>query len=184
MPDSTVGHSDDRDLPERLRQGEDSAFDEVFRAWYVPLVRQAHSMLRDRAAAETVVQDVMLELWLRREQLAAEEPVQAHLFRFTRSRVLSHLNRHPPEDGPEAPAGATKPFHRDAEMDAALRRALGGLPRLSRQVFELSRIRGLTYAEISELLGIPEQSVEEQMGSALRAVRQQLAPWLPRSSVL
>lgn len=184
MPDSTSGKPDERDLTERLRRGDDNAFDEVFRAWYIPLVRQAQGMLRDRAAAESVVQDAMLELWRRREQLPSGEPVQAHLFRSTRLRVLSHLHRNPPEDGPEAPAGAAEPFDQEGELDAALRRAVGGLPRRSRQVFELSRIRGLTYAEIAELLQMPEQGVEEQMANALRAVRQQLAPWLPRSSVL
>ena len=70
----------DRELLDRLRGGDQQAFDTIFRTWYAPLVRLAEGMLRDRAVAEEVVQDVMLELWRRREVLAAEGSPQAYLF--------------------------------------------------------------------------------------------------------
>ena len=48
-------------------------------------------MLRDRAVAEELVQDVMLELWRRRETLSSDGSAQAYLFQATRNRVLNHL---------------------------------------------------------------------------------------------
>src|SRR6266704_6353231 len=79
------------DLLERLRQGDEAAFDAIFRAWYPSLVRSAESVVRSRAVAEEVVQDVMLELWRRRGSLAQESSAQAYLFRSTRNRALNHV---------------------------------------------------------------------------------------------
>jgi len=51
---------EDRELLARLRAGETSAFDAIFRANYALLVRVAEAMLRDRSSAEEIAQDVML----------------------------------------------------------------------------------------------------------------------------
>ncbi len=64
-------------------------------------------------------------------------------------------------------------------MDVALRAAMGDLPERCREVFELSRVHGLRYAEIASALGISVKTAEAQMGKALRIRRERLAPWLP-----
>ena len=63
----------ERDLQERIRAGDERAFDSVFRTHYAQLVRVAESMLRERALAEEIAQEVMLELWRRRESLEVEQ---------------------------------------------------------------------------------------------------------------
>ena len=67
----------------------------------------------------------------------------------------------------------------EEEIDAALNEAVNGLPERCREVFELSRVHGLRYAEIAATLGISIKTVEAQMGKALRILRERLAPWLP-----
>ena len=66
----------------------------------------------------------------------------------------------------------------DEEMDVAVRQAVAELPERCREVFELSRVRGLRYAEIATALEISVKTVEAQMGKALRLLRERLAPWL------
>ena len=70
----------------------------------------------------------------------------------------------------------------EEEIDAALNEAVNGLPERCREVFELSRVHGLRYAEIAATLGISIKTVEAQMGKALRILRERLAPWLPRDA--
>jgi RNA polymerase sigma-70 factor (ECF subfamily) len=70
------------------------------------------------------------------------------------------------------------------EMKVALATGLDSLSPRCREVFELSRVRGLRYAEIAEALGISVKTVEAQMGKALRTLREHLAPWLPQSDLL
>jgi RNA polymerase sigma-70 factor (ECF subfamily) len=178
----------DRELLERLRKGDTTAFDAIFRTWYGPLVGTAERMLRDRAVAEELVQDVLLELWRRRESLAAEGSPQAYLFQATRNRVLNHLRhlkieqRSEPElQGDSASAPPADAEVTQEELSVAMQDAVRSLPDRCREVFELSRVHGLKYAEIATQLGISVKTVEAQMGKALRTLRERLAPWMPDS---
>jgi RNA polymerase sigma-70 factor (ECF subfamily) len=179
---------DDRELLARIRVGDESAFDALFREFYGPLVGLAESLLRRRAEAEEVVQDVMLELWRRRETLAIDESWRAYLFRAVRNRALNEL-RHErvaelavPFVRGESSAGATALAGLVAEeLDEAIVRTVAGLPEPVREVFELSRKSGLKYSEIANVLGISVKTVEARMGRALKELRERLAPWLPES---
>jgi len=128
----------------------------------------------------------MLELWRRREQLADAESPRAYLLRTTRNRALNHLRHQRVEQrgaafaaGPaEAePLGASRVVA--DELGMALAEAVAALPARCREVFELSRVQGLSYAEIAHTLAISTKTVENQMGKALRSLRGRLAAWLP-----
>lgn len=182
----TASAIDDRELLARLRAGETSAFDAIFRGNYALLVRVAEAMLRDRASAEEIAQDVMLELWRRRETLDVTESVRGYLLQATRNRSLNALRHRAIERRSEphlgdgiAPLPTTDAAVRMREIEVAIHAAIGELPERCRQVFELSRIEGLKYAEIAARLGISVKTVEVQMGKALRILRERLRPWLP-----
>jgi RNA polymerase sigma-70 factor (ECF subfamily) len=176
----------DHELLERLRSGAEDAFDAIFRAHYAPLVGLAESLVRERAIAEEVVQEVMLELWRRRETLVVDESLRAYLFRAARNRALNHLRHERVERQGEPYArgeSATPAVGHlrlvEEEIEGALHEAMQSLPGRCREVFELSRVQGLRYAEIAGVLGISVKTVEAQMGKALRILRERLAPWLP-----
>jgi RNA polymerase sigma-70 factor (ECF subfamily) len=176
---------DKDDLIERLRKGDEAAFDAIFRAWYPSLVRAAESLVRSRAVAEEVVQDVMLELWKRRENIATDSSPQAYLFQSTRNRSLNYLRHQRVERDAEPQLsrdeGVDSTAHSlvvEEEIHVAMKRAVERLPVRCREVFELSRTHQLKYSEIAEVLGISIKTVEAQMGKALRILREELAPWL------
>jgi RNA polymerase sigma-70 factor (ECF subfamily) len=76
-------------------------------------------------------------------------------------------------ESPEAPP-ADRETER-AEINQAIKQAAAGLSPRCREVFELSRERGLTYPQIAETLGISVKTVETLMSRALKAVRVRLA---------
>jgi len=177
----------DRDLLDLLRSGDQGAFQQIFRSHYTRLVGLAGAMLRDTAAGEEIVQDVMLELWRRRETLVIETTLQAYLFRATRNRALNVLRharvaqRAEPLMRAESPAPArADDAVAEAEIQRALAAAVAALPDRCRETFELSRVHGLSYAEIARVMDISVKTVEAQMGKALRLLRERLAPWLPQ----
>jgi len=179
---------EERDLLVRLRAGDEAAYDAIFRQWYAPLVATTTALLRDRGPAEEVVQDVMLELWRRREGITFETSLRAYLFQASRNRALNYLRRQRVELRGEATIAAGMPTPepadseaREGELNVAIQQAIAGLPDRCREVFELSRIQGLKYSEIATELGISIKTVEAQMGKALRVMREKLAPWLPEA---
>ena len=181
-----TNHASERDLQARIRAGEEGAFDSVFRAHYADLVRMAESIIRERALAEEIAQEVMLELWRRRESLQVEQTFRAYLIRSTRNRALNHI-RHERVVAREAASAALEsrsaPSAEDevlgVELERAVREAIGSLADNCREVFLLSREQGLKYAEIAGVLEISIKTVEKRMGQALSELRQRLAPWLP-----
>jgi RNA polymerase sigma-70 factor (ECF subfamily) len=169
-----------------LRAGNRGAFDAIFRAHYARLVATAQAIVGERAAAEELAQDVMLELWRRRGSLILESTPAAYLHRSARNRALNYVRhervtRRAEPQLAAAAASPASPDHavREAEIDAAVRAAVNSLPARCREVFELSRVQGLRYVEIAEVMGISVKTVEAQMAKALRVLRAQLAPWLP-----
>lgn len=177
---------DDAGLLRRLTSGDQDAFDSIFRAHYGHLVAYAQGLLRDRAAAEDAAQEVMLELWRRRGELAIQESLRGYLLRATRNRALNQL-RHvnvrrraePDLIGEDSVPASGASFLVAGELRSAIIAAVAELPPACREVFELSRGHGLRYAEIASTLGISIKTVESQMGKALRHLRDRLAVWLP-----
>ena len=177
---------EERELLAGLRRGDEGAYDAIFRQWYAPLVAMTAALLRDQGPAEEVVQDVLLELWRRREGITFETSLRAYLFQAARNRGLNYLRRQKVEARGEATIAAAMPTPepadseaREAELNVAIQAAIAGLPDRCREVFELSRVQGRKYSEIATELGISVKTVEAQMGKALRVMREKLAPWLP-----
>ena len=100
-----------------------------------------------------------------------------------RQRAITH---EPISDATNLPVLEENPGVTDAlesrQRHAVLIEAIAALPDRCREVFELSRVHGLKYAEIARTLGISVKTVEAQMGKALRTLRERLAAWLPEES--
>ena len=125
-------------------------------------------------------------VWRRRETLEIAESWRSYLFRAARNRALNELrhakvalNAEPFVRGPES-AEPSSPAELDAqELDREFRRVMQSLPDVEREVFEMSRRDGLKYSEIAGVLGISVKTVEARMGRVLKALRTQLADWMP-----
>jgi RNA polymerase sigma-70 factor (ECF subfamily) len=173
------------ELLARLRAGEDAAFAAIFRAHYAALVGNGMRILRERALAEEIAQEVLLELWRRRDTLVLSSALGSYLHQATRNRALNRLRqertarRGEPYVRPPAASPGADDRALSAELRVVAEQAIRELTVPQREVFELSRTRGLTYHEIAALLGISVKTVEARMGRALKQLRERLAPWLP-----
>lgn len=184
---SDADHVDESELLKRLRAGDNDAYATIFREHYPALVVSATRLLGERALAEEIAQDVLLELWRRRDTLELTGPVRAYLHSAARNRALNRLRQGRTAQrgevylkGPsEAPAADSRVI--SGELAEAVVEAIASLSEPQREVFDMSRTRGLTYNEIAALLGISVKSVEARMGRALKQLRERLAPWLPEA---
>lgn len=167
-----------------IAAGDRTAFEALFRAHYRSLCAFAHGYVKDADKAEDLVQDLFFRLWLDRERTEVSISVKAYLFASVRNRCLNALKTstrmrvlNDEADDRASEDGVSEDEH--AERIARVQAAIESLPEERRKVFKLSRYEGLKYHEIAERLGISVKTVENQMGKALKTMREDLADLVP-----
>lgn len=152
----------------------------LYRAYYRSLATAAVRVVQDRAVAEDIVQEVLLQVWKNRETLRITSTYQAYLTRAVLNAALRHTARHQRQVAwdearvPDSGRNTTDEHVHGQEAEAAVAAALATLPPQCRAVFLLSRQDGLSYQQIAEALEVAPKTVENQMGKALRLLRQGL----------
>lgn len=180
QPNSTIT---DEQLLDRLRAGEASALDILFRRHYVELCRVANRYVRDESQAEDLIQELFASVWEKREGLPEElASVGGYLRRAARNRSLNFLrdqNRIPVNDGEVPEFIAAGSLASDALEQDDLRQRINGainrLPERCRLVFTMSKIDDMSNREIADSLEISPKTVENQMTRAYRFLREWLA---------
>lgn len=175
---------------ERIRAGDETAFEGLFKAYYRPLCDFVYHYVRSRASAEDLVQNVFLRLWQKRESWEPATGMRAYLFAASRNQALDHLRHRRVVEragAPGGPAGGlaaaealSQPVSADeaaciSELADAVRRAVEELPERRRSVVILRWEHHLSNLEIARALGISVKGVEAHMRRALAALRQRLA---------
>jgi RNA polymerase sigma-70 factor (ECF subfamily) len=160
----------------RIRQGDEEAFERLFRAFAPGLVAFLTRYLRSPPVAEELVQDLFLSLWQKRRDVVIAEAVSSYLFTAARNRAIDHLRRERRTgDRNDAIVGwiedtSTPPESALLEV-LDLQDAITRLPARCRLIFVLSRNQGMSYSEIAQSLGLSVRTVEVQIGRALKALR-------------
>ena len=175
-----------------LRAGDITAFEMIFKTYYQPLCNYAYSFVQDREEAEEIVQSTFLSVWDKREDLAIHTGVKPYLYAMVRNASLNLLKHQKikQQHATTELAVAEKSVESvtrtvmASELEDRISNALNKLPEQCRLVFKLSRFEELKYAEIAEHLNISIKTVENQMGKALKIMREQLKDYLPLLIVL
>jgi RNA polymerase sigma-70 factor (ECF subfamily) len=169
------------DLTAALRRGDHGAFETIFRTYYEGLVRFASRLVDSQPEAEELVQDVMLKVWEKREELDAGDDLKAYLFRATRNHALNLIRRrkleheHQQSLPPGEPMVAPEESDDSAKTEQDMLAAIEALPEKCREIFLMSRQDGLSYRAIAAALDLSVKTVETQMGRALKALRTALS---------
>lgn len=165
-------------------------FQQAFEQYYNPLCNYAYTFLKEFNASEDVVQEVFVKVWEKRQDMIVSDTLRFYLFAAVRNNCLTQLQKVKKTaivalDDQDV-ADDTAPIDADSpsEIDypARLESAMNQLPAKCREVFVLSRMSKQSYKEIAEILNISVKTVENQIGKALKILRnyvsEQGAPWV------
>jgi RNA polymerase sigma-70 factor, ECF subfamily len=174
-------------LLEAIRKGDETAFEMIFKEYYQALCRYANSFLNDREEAEEVVQASFLGFWEKREALFVNTSLKAYLYQSIRNRCLNVIKHSKVKQQHAQHEAYMRVDHAESTFDEILSNelenriyvALQALPEQCRLVFKLSRFEELKYQEIADQLNISVKTVENQIGKALKIMREQLRDYLP-----
>ncbi|TDB68283.1 RNA polymerase sigma-70 factor [Arundinibacter roseus] len=177
----------DPELVSAIRQGEESAFEQVFRTYYERLCQYATSLLKDGDEAEEMVQTVFLTIWEKRADLEITLSLKAYLYRAVHNHCLNRIKHYGVREAHRDYSLYVQPHGQDSvaeaiygqELEERIERAVRKLPEQCQLVFRMSRFEEMKYQEIADHLGLSIKTIENQIGKALRILRQELADYLP-----
>jgi RNA polymerase sigma-70 factor (ECF subfamily) len=170
--------------PKGLRK---DSFEELFRKEFKNLCVFSIKYVKDMETARSIVQDCFIYIWEKRETMDEEKNLKSYITTMVYNRSLNYLRDQKKfdrnvlefeglmdEKSQMADSGIMT-----RELKGEIQKAIADLPEKCREVFLLSREENMKYKEIAEHLDISVKTVENQMGKALKHLRERLGPYLP-----
>lgn len=171
----------------RVKTGDVQAYELLFKQFYQRLCHYAFVLLKDMDESEETVQQVFIAIWDKKDQIEIETSLQSYLYRAvnnaclnkikqqkTRSRHHDHI-RYASADSDHSTGQAVI----SKELEENIYAAVDRLPEQCGLIFRLSRFEGMRYQQIADELGISVKTVENQLGKALKLMREELRDYLP-----
>ena len=151
----------------------------------MPVLHYCGTIVKDMDDASDIVQQVFVNMWQRREEINIHTSARAYLYKMVYNASLDFLKnkkikRRHSKEAPEinnVTAFADKAA--ENELEVKIEQAITKLPEQCRKIFRMSRFENLKYREIATVLNISEKTVENQMGKALKIMKETLKEYLP-----
>ena len=157
----------------------------MFNAFYKALVMYARTIIKDHDEAEDIVQQVFVSLWEKRRSIEVHTSLKAFLYKAVHNACLNRIRQlalrldHAAEVKLQAPVMTAPVALQQKELQQRIDHALTILPEQCARIFKMSRFEQLRYQQIADQLGLSVKTVENQMGKALKIMRQELHEYLP-----
>lgn len=183
-------HMAEKVLVRRVRlESDKQAFEELFRVYHKRLHGFAYTFVQQAETAEDIVQTVFLNIWANKEKWNPPGKVREYLFAAVRNQSLNVLRHQKVVSDSEEEVihnfkelkKTAQPFE-EADNEDFKKQVQAGIEKLTpgcRQIYLLNRRSGLTYTEIAHYLGVSINTVNTQMGRALKSLREHLTDYLP-----
>ncbi|NSL87331.1 RNA polymerase sigma factor [Chitinophaga solisilvae] len=174
--------SEDRILFSRIAGGDEAAFRTLYHRYNAVLRGSVRKLLKTGEAAEEVLQEVFLKVWIQRETLEEIENPAGWMYTIAANLSLSQLRKHAREKiRREISATEDIQDHHDfsegfyaKELQGLIRLAVDKLPASRREVFMLNTQEGKSRREIAQALDISEHTVKNQLVTARKFIREYL----------
>ncbi len=181
-PSSDV-KSADLELVERIRRGDGSAFEALYRQHATRLYNLASRMTGAKGEADVLLQDIFLLAYRKIASFRGESSLGTWLYRLAMNHCLDVLRNRQTRmgqqtdslDEPEAPPVASPVPILSAVSRIDLERAIAALPPACRAAFLLHDVEGFGHQEVGTMLGVSEGTSKSQVHKARMRIRGYLA---------
>jgi RNA polymerase sigma-70 factor, ECF subfamily len=173
---------DERELIERCRSGDDTAFAELVDRYKDLVYGLIYGMVRDRGLADDLAQDVFLKVHRGLPYFRGEARLSTWIFRIVQNVcVQTRTSRRPdvsledgPGDRPPRQFGSVDQAFGAIEDRDRLEKALAQLPANYRMLVVAHYMRGVQYESLAEALNLPLGTVKTHLYRAKRRLRELL----------
>lgn len=179
----------EKDLIEKVKNGSEKAYKELYSLWVTRLYRFVFQYLKSEGATDDVVQETFMRIWTNRANLDPEKSFKSYIFTIAYHFLLKELKRqinNPSMDEyieyqNELTSSADEiPDALDYDkFTEALDKAKKQLSPRQREIFELNKEYGMSISDISCKISVSEQVVRNQLSAALKILRIELRQYYP-----
>ncbi|MFT3824398.1 MAG: RNA polymerase sigma-70 factor [Chitinophagaceae bacterium] len=170
------------DMIADLKAGSTKAFDYFFRLFYGPLCLFAERILKERGAAQDIVEETFVKLWHKHTDFETALNIKAFLYITTRNACLNQLKLMQREKLTKKQLAYLSDDNQDfvlneitrAEVLREIYQEIEKLPTQCRKIFKMSYLDGLKNHEIAEQMHISINTVKNQKVRALQLLKLRL----------
>lgn len=170
-------------LIKRLRDGDENAFSEIYQLYAASLIRFASSKLYSLEEARDLIHDVFVYLWAERKKIQIHSSLQSYLFAIVRHRIIDHIRRNATRAEYASMLHVlTLDLENNLEknieakdLGKIIKQVVGNLPPRTKEIYRLSRDENNSISEIAEILNLSDQTVKNQLTTALKFLRTSLS---------
>ncbi|MCK9640366.1 MAG: RNA polymerase sigma-70 factor [Prolixibacteraceae bacterium] len=175
-------------LLHRLKDGDELAFELLFRKYYPRLCGFANKFIANQQESEEIIQEVFLNIWKKREYLKLDHEIRPYLYKSVQNLCFNFIEHKKVIESYYSVLNLVYQNQSEdfntyesvlyTELQNRVDEAMNSLPEQCLKIFRLSREEGLKYHEIAGKLGISVKTVETQMGRALTKLKIELKDYL------
>lgn len=171
----------DHELAIKLKGGDSIAFELLFYKYKNKVKGFVSKLAPSRIAADEIVQEVFVKVWIKKESINPDKEFQSYLFSIARNLVFDQLksavNRrlYFVDDLFQKDLLIEDISENNSTLDyeERLMKLLEQIPERRKEIFCLNKFDGLSYKQIAERLKISENTVDSQIRNALNYLRKE-----------
>ena len=175
--------SADAKLWRDFQQGDKKAFEAIFLRYHPGLFQYGSKMTRDHQMLDDSIQELFLELWQSRKELAVVVSIKAYLFRAIKFKLVRAIKKQLmettfSEDGHELLEFSYETTLIAAQTEIALKQQLliiiQKLTPRQQEIIYLRYYSHMSYEEISDIMGISYQAAVNLISKAIKFMREHM----------
>jgi RNA polymerase sigma-70 factor, ECF subfamily len=176
-----------------IQKGDITSFELLYMELQPRLYAFSRKFIDNPEEARDVVQEVFSEFWERKKDLDIKTSLKSYLFSMLHNKCLNIIREQKTHKKytsyTELKLKEVELSHYNAvfeshssiyltDINTLLEKGIQDLPENCREIFKLSRIKGLDNKQIAEQLNLSVRTVENQIYRALKSLKENLSDYL------
>lgn len=176
---------EERLLVLQLKEGNQASFKKLYGTYAPVLYGFSRKYLQSQEDAEEIVQEVFLRIWEKKDNIDENQSFSSYIIQAAKHRIFNGFRKKVNQqayldfliyaDSPSKNFTEQEVDYQDVKQKAE--KAIESMPPKRQEIFRMSRELGLKNKEIAEKLQISIKTVENQMGQALKYLRDELSDY-------
>ena len=161
-----------------IQNGNSKEFEKLFNNYCNQLCNYLLYFLNDKDLIEQIVQELFISIWENRKDFNPSS-IKAYLFTAVKNKALNQIRHQKIKYNSEesiknqyySNSVDIQNNYENKETISIIKSIVNLLPAKRKEIFILIKFYGLSYKETADMLGLSVKTVENQMGNALKFIR-------------